>query len=345
MKRLALLVLGLFGLGAMYAPGDPVRVVYETTVLPDGSGTFFVSMDQVPEADGSCDDEDLRIVSTPRGNVCRGDFTMPFDDLDGLAEIYAQAGEGVQISCLGMADGVFFSSLTLALGEPEAAELRDGTLEVIFVVPGEFSSGNAQIVEGNRLSWPLDYQEFSQPVDILIEMGPDDTCPPEWAVNQETAPPALAQPAATQPEADEEPQADGGQADLTDMFSPLQWKDEEKIRQRMGCSQANEDNCDLLAAANEAAADLAKEVIDQIPNVEAAGVAELEVDIYLVSRLAFRRDTDGELIYPSLHAALPVIVQLGWNSLETPGHREAMLRFASLLANNDDRRYATDHGE
>ena len=74
---------------------------------------------------------------------------------------------------------------------------------------------------------------------------------------------------------------------------------------------------------------------------------DLDLLIYIhgASTYAYSRDQDGELIFPTLNASLPVVIQLAWNNIEFPDQTKALIRYVSILIDYDSRRYAADHGE
>ena len=71
---------------------------------------------------------------------------------------------------------------------------------------------------------------------------------------------------------------------------------------------------------------------------------DLLLYIHGASTYAYSRDQDGELIFPTLNASLPVVIQLAWNSIEFPDQAQALIRCVAILIDYDNRRYAADYG-
>ena len=80
-----------------------------------------------------------------------------------------------------------------------------------------------------------------------------------------------------------------------------------------------------------------------VPTRRENAALDLLLYIHGASTYAYSRDQDGELIFPSLNASMPVIIQMAWNGIEFPQQAEAMVRYATMLADYDNQRYAADH--
>ena len=115
----------------------------------------------------------------------------------------------------------------------------------------------------------------------------------------------------------------------------------------MDCSnkEVDDDDCRPLNEANNAANVVRRDLESQLPENKTAAVENMLFYLKGVTVIAFSRDDNGQLIFPTLNASMPVVIQMAWNAVDSPEDWPALFRYVAILTDYDNRRYAADHGE
>ncbi len=158
-------------IGMMLLSGCSANFI--TDIQSDGSGIFtqeyIFTVDEltsygVTVTEMLCgEDLEFDMSTMPPGTTLRQEedesevsciFETPFEDLEGLRFIYSDYMDG-SIDDLRIEGGKLYYDITFAMGEGETAGLAGFSPKWIVNMPGSVSEHNADLKEGNILTWDM----------------------------------------------------------------------------------------------------------------------------------------------------------------------------------------------
>jgi hypothetical protein len=363
MKRIVIVGLLLCALLLVLVSCDVIKIDVETTINEDGSSSFSLLFDETPDPETGCpvaEEGDLpsQLVDTPQGPVCRSVALYEFGQIAELQTFYTEFEGAVVVSCLEMVDGEFYFDGALVLEESEGDESGggEGELNIRFTVPGRVSSSNAHRQDGNTLVWTVNSATPFGSMPMLINMNAGESCPSadnpaeeesEEEAEQESEEESEEAEGSSEEEASEEESTGLEEIALDPFISKLSPDLGSKIYNRMDCTnkEVDDDDCRPLNEANNAANSVRRDLESQLPENKTAAVESMLFYIKGVTIIAFSRDDNDQLIFPTLNASMPVVIQMAWNAVDSPEDWPALSRYIAILTDYDNRRYAADHGE